>query len=283
MQTASRLMTSLGVVGVIAAAGAFAAGARSTSDPALSQAYFVSQCGFSHFANDDPIRFPRQPGRSHNHTFFGNQSTSANSTLRSLLDATSNCDRDGDKAAYWAPTLFAHGRPVKPTGAQVYYKRVTHGSVRPFPQGFRLIAGNMDARTPQNRRTVAWVCSSAPDVTAPAPLACPAGATLLLRVRFPNCWDGSASVHGRAARTVYAKRGACPFRFPIRFPSLELVISYPQHSTNGLSLASGGVYSAHADFINAWQRDKLAQLVDLCLNDPRGCGRLPPSEGPPGG
>ena len=32
---------------------------------------FYVNCRFSHTADDDPIMYPRQPGRSHPHTFFG--------------------------------------------------------------------------------------------------------------------------------------------------------------------------------------------------------------------
>src|SRR5438034_2889321 len=41
---------------------------------------FVSGCRFSHRNTDDPIVFPGQPGKSHDHTFIGNDSTDAFST-----------------------------------------------------------------------------------------------------------------------------------------------------------------------------------------------------------
>ena len=37
-------------------------------------------------------------------------------------------------------------------------------------------------------------------------------------------------------------------------------------------LSSGGVYSGHADFINAWDQARLAGLVTDCLNELRFCG-----------
>ena len=41
----------------------------------------------------------------------------------------------------------------------------------------------------------------------------------------------------------------------------------------GLALSSTGVYSAHADFFNAWRQDELERLVASCLNALRHCGR----------
>jgi hypothetical protein len=40
-----------------------------------------------------------------------------------------------------------------------------------------------------------------------------------------------------------------------------------------VSLSSGGRYSAHADFFNAWNQGRLASLVRGCLNALRRCGR----------
>src|ERR1044072_2117778 len=65
---------------------------------------FFSNCRFSHFANDDPIVHPGKPGASHPHTFFGNSSTNAASTLESLRASGTTCSVKADKAAYWAPT-----------------------------------------------------------------------------------------------------------------------------------------------------------------------------------
>ena len=49
------------------------------------------------------------PGKSHDHTFVGNTSTDASSTLASLQAAGTTCQRPSDKAAYWMPTLIVDG------------------------------------------------------------------------------------------------------------------------------------------------------------------------------
>ena len=47
--------------------------------------YYAIGCSFSHRNNDDPVVFPRQPGRSHNHTYIGNRSVDADTTTASLI------------------------------------------------------------------------------------------------------------------------------------------------------------------------------------------------------
>src|SRR5213596_3241356 len=96
---------------------------------------FFSNCRFSHITTNDPIVHPREPGRSHSHTFFGNTSTDAYSTLASLRAAGSTCAARGDTAAYWVPTLYANGREVRPAKAQFYYVLRGYGEMRPFPPG----------------------------------------------------------------------------------------------------------------------------------------------------
>src|SRR5579862_4005509 len=124
----------LAVVGPAQSAG----GAASPGDGS----YFISTCGYSHHAPNDPIVFPREPGFSHDHTFVGNVSTNAFSTLATLRAAGTTCSLVGDTAAYWAPTLYVDGSPVLPVGATIYYRRVTIAPVKPFPPGLHMVAGN---------------------------------------------------------------------------------------------------------------------------------------------
>src|SRR5947207_11009996 len=65
---------------------------------------FVSTCRFSHRAPDDPIVFPGHPGFSHDHSFVGNTTTDAFSTLASPQAGSTTGRRIGDQAGYWVPT-----------------------------------------------------------------------------------------------------------------------------------------------------------------------------------
>ena len=60
---------------------------------------------------DDPIVYPKQPGASHLHDFFGNTTTNAFSAYAGMLAGGTNCQEPGDTAASWAPALLRkHGR-----------------------------------------------------------------------------------------------------------------------------------------------------------------------------
>ena len=71
---------------------------------------WVIACPVSHRASDDPIVFPGDPGAAHRHDFFGNETTDAFSTLRSLKKGPTTCGFRPDRAAYWFPTLSSNGR-----------------------------------------------------------------------------------------------------------------------------------------------------------------------------
>src|SRR5436309_3175637 len=106
---------------------------------------FLAHCKVSRTAADDPIVFPGQPGRSHQHTFFGNRRVDAHSTYRTLVGGATTCNRKADTAAYWVPTLFRHGKEIRPRDAVVYYTLREHTDVRPYPGGLEIVAGNAHA------------------------------------------------------------------------------------------------------------------------------------------
>ena len=252
-------------------------GAESVSTTKLRGVNFVSACTFSHAAADDPIVFPGKPGASHHHSFVGNATTSASSTLETLLGGTSTCHRPGDTAAYWMPTLLADGRPVMPNHAQIYYRRKTMRHVEAFPPGFRMIAGDAKAASPQPLRVAFWNCGVGggvkPTSTVPA---CPDARrnALRLHVTFPSCWDGKnldSATH--QSHIAYPVAGHCPAKFAHALPQISLIYRYPVAGGAGVTLASGGQLSGHADFFNAWRQDELQALVDGCLNALRHCQR----------
>jgi hypothetical protein len=225
-------------------------------------------------SNDDPIVFPRQPGRSHHHTFFGNTTTNAASTPASLRAAgTTTCRIRSDTAAYWAPTLHVGGRAVEPLGAVAYYVRRTLGSVRAFPAGLEVIAGSATARSPQSLRVTSWSCGfygGAPESNTVPDCGDGRRANLRLQVNFPNCWDGRRlDSADHKSHLAYSVEGRCPASHPVAVPALLLRIFYPVSGAGNVELASGGQFSAHADFVNAWNQDVLERLVDRYLNRSR--------------
>jgi Domain of unknown function (DUF1996) len=264
----------------VAVTGAFGAGASANKQTAnkFAGVNFVSNCAFTHFAPDDPIVYPGQPGKSHDHTFVGNASTDANSTLASLRAGGTTCRRPADKAAYWMPTLIVDGQPVRPLGATIYYRRNTMRAVHAFPPGFKMIAGDSKAIAPQGKRITFWNCGVeggiAPSDTPPA---CPSGRgqELRLHVNFGSCWDGkSLDSADHKSHVTYPTAGACPADHPVAVPAISLIYRYPVSGDHDFALSSGGVYSAHADFFNAWNQNALRLFVNFCLNGLRHCGRV---------
>jgi hypothetical protein len=237
---------------------------------------FVSGCRFSHRNTDDPIVLPGQPGKSHDHTFIGNDTTNAFSTLGTMLGATSSCRRPGDTAGYWVPTLIgATGQAITPRSATVYYRRHTLAPVQSFPQGFKLIAGDSKATAAQNLMVTSWNCGPEagirPTSTIPT---CPDAARqgLALHVQFPNCWDGvNLDSPDHKSHMTYSQRGRCPADHPVAMPAIQVNLRYPTAGGPGLALSSGGQFSGHADFFNAWRQGVLQALVDGCLNALRHC------------
>jgi hypothetical protein len=196
--------------------------------------YFAIACGFSHRNQDDPIVFPGQTGRSHDHTYFGNRATNASSTPDSLrASGRTSCRLRADMAAYWAPTLFVGGRAVEPLGVVAYYVRRTVDQVQPFPAGLKMIAGDAAARTAQSLDVTSWSCGGRRGLRSSA---------------VPTC------------DTLGFRRSS--LRLQVNFP----VIYYGIAGGTGAELSSGGQFSAHADFVNAWDQPTLAALVDRYLN-----------------
>ncbi len=273
------LTLSLGLVaaGVLSAAAVPAPRNGGEGRHYRSAGYFAIGCAFSHRNQDDPIVFPNLPGRSHDHTYFGNESTNAASTPASLREAgQTSCRLRADTAAYWAPTLFVSGRAVEPLGAIAYYVRRTRGEVQPFPPGLKMIAGNAAARSAQSQTVTFWSCGRRSGVGPSSSIpTCPDGRSLRLVVNFPNCWDGSRlDSADHKSHMAYSVDGACPASHPVAVPALTILIGYPVAGGASAELASGGQFSGHADFVNAWDQRALAALVDRYLNSfGRGHGR----------
>jgi hypothetical protein len=230
---------------------------------------FRSTCLPSHVAMDDPIVHPGMPGASHQHEFFGNATTDASSTYASLHGQATSCRIAADTAAYWVPSLYAGGARVAPIRVNAYYLRArARGPVAAFPAGLKLIAGDSGATAAQSTAITGWRCAGVEAMAlSPDPVACPAGSDNVLVIRFPQCWNGrDLDSLDHKSHLAYQVRGVCPTGFPVRVPQLSLNVHYRLPTASGLTLASGSIYSAHADFFNAWNQAVLARLVRTNLN-----------------
>ena len=230
---------------------------------------FLSACRFSHTASDDPIVRPGEPGASHQHEFFGNTTTNADSTYESLLAGDTTCRVAGDTAAYWVPSLFVDGVRVAPIRVNAYYLRGRGpGRVAAFPAGLKVIAGDGSATTAQSTAITGWRCSGLRiQALSTTPVDCPGLSHQVLVIRFPDCWNGEdLDSADHRSHMAYRVNGRCPSGYPVRVPRLALNVHYDLPSVDGVTLASGSIYSSHADFFNAWDQAVLNRLVRLNLN-----------------
>ncbi|BDZ41353.1 hypothetical protein GCM10025865_06520 [Paraoerskovia sediminicola] len=244
-------------------------------DDPVTHREFQANCEFSHFEFDDPIVFPGEDGRSHLHTFLGNESTDENTTIQSLFDNPSTtCTNPNDHSAYWYPTLYNDGQPVEPNIHQtIYYKSGIEDfrSVQPFPEGLRFIAGDMMA-TPASFENApgaveGYECGSISKSWS-IPDYCDPGSQLNIRYQAPSCWNGvDLDSPNHKSHMAYPVNGECPLTHPVPVPMIEFKIAWPASGDlTDAYLVSGSDQSWHYDFMNGWEPEILDALVRHCIN-----------------
>jgi Domain of unknown function (DUF1996) len=266
-----RVAFPLSLAAAIAVAGLAAAAlpaAPTAPDAAVQLApnfpggpYYALGCSSSHRNNDDPIVYPGQPGKSHNHTYIGNRSVDADTTPTSLLGGRTSCESEFDSSAYWVPTLFAGREEVAPLTTIVYYVNRSDERISAPPKGIVMLAGNSLATSRQPKGIVAWSCGEVGGRPRLATIpACREDSMLQLQATFPNCWDGrrlDSPDHHQHVK--YSSRGVCPTSHPVAMPTIVLIVLYPP-APRGSQVASGR-FAAHADFMNGWDQVELDRLV----------------------
>jgi hypothetical protein len=254
-------------------------------------------CAWSHTLADDPILHPNDVAGSHLHAFFGNTSTSAWSTRRSLLRASTTCTEPADTAAVWAPVPALNGAWRTPTRERTYYfGPSSDAAVENLPPDLRMVAGNAEATSPAENPGVTWSCGrGTPDVDHPYTCGPYRGETngdgVVARVDFPSCWDGVHLVpNAVSAHVVYPSGRSCPSDHPHRIPAVSVRVHTgvwdpcaglrpcgPDDATDdriALTLSSGPYYTMHADFWNTWRQRTLDTLVEACVRGHENCGVL---------
>ncbi|OKJ48936.1 hypothetical protein AMK27_36775 [Streptomyces sp. CB02009] len=242
---------------------------------------FQAGCSVTHTAPDDPIVYPGQFGKSHDHTFMGNTSTDAASTTASLYGGSTTCKAPADASAYWMPSLYKGDQKILPVGPQViYYKAgvTDYRSVRPFPKGLRFVVGNPMQTAEEFRAhkgfVEGWECGDS-FFNTDIPANCPSrpDVQLNLRMQAPSCWNGlylDTPDHKSHMAYPVVKPGTndnmCPASHPVALPMIEFKMAWPVNGDmSQVRLASGRGYSFHYDFFNAWEERTLKALVDHCI------------------
>ena len=158
-----------------------------------------------------------------------------------------------------------------------------YDAMRPFPSGIRFIAGNSHAVRPQRARIVYWACGAGGGVRSNPSAAVPTCRPVLTRfqgvarrektflelhVNYPDCWDGRRlDSPDHQSHMAHSTNYRCPASHPVKLPLIRLNVQYPTIGGEDVTLASGGQYSGHADFINGWNQATLEELVRECFRD----------------
>ena len=265
--------------------------------PGDGSAQFRTNCRFSHMAFDDPIVFPGRAGAAHLHIFFGNTGANANSTPESIrTSGNSTCwGGTANRSSYWAPAVIdtATGAPViadanqsdRDSFLQIYYKTGYEGvlptTVQNFPEGLRMIAGSATSTGPQPG-VVTFTCEGGQSTTA-FPTSCAPGRLFVMSIKFPQCWDGrnldSPDHKSHMAYALGWPDKGCPSSHPVPLAQITQNYRYRVPASGMASwrlssdMYSGPAgYSAHADWMNGWDRAVFQRVVDNCYRRGLDCG-----------
>lgn len=230
----------------------------------------------SHWAYDDPIVYPGQPGASHLHEFIGNTEANAFSTYQSLRESGDGTTEGGplNRSSYWGPALIdGNGMIVCPDRTDIYYKQLPNDSPRVLPgqtmvnvpAGLKMLMGN--AYPNAGLSHVHWKLLRGngyvkvndkveqPDLTGLLPLAQP-GDTLIGIISAPSWWDG---VHidspDHISHLSYEHSEEFPFGIPVftllrTWSVLDGDIPATWHLSSDMGRPAGS--SSHADYFEAW-------------------------------
>jgi hypothetical protein len=259
-------------------------------------------CGYSHSLPDDPIMFPKLPGASHEHDFFGFRFTDAFSEPDNMLPhleddpIPTTCTEKGENGApalnvsgYWIPAAYINGLTMRPDRIHVYYRNDGRGDVESFPRGFRIIAGNpLDPPEEQKEVVSYWCGDTGGQRYNEVPPDCEGARGLHGGIHFPTCWNGELDSLDHHSHVVYSEDyegRRCPVTHRRHLPRIVIHIFWnasrplgrPIRSGDTVMLASGEMYTLHADYMFAWDQERLDFLVEHCLNEHRNCKKDPPS------
>lgn len=286
-------------VSKIPAAVMGATGPRITTDPAIigglprpnpsdSGAFRIS-AGYSHMSFDDPILYQGQPGKSHLHTFFCNDSTDANSTTDSLLTKGGSTCNGGtlNRSAYWTPSVIdtTDGTPVIPTGMLWYGKQgyggVKAADIQPIPVGLRLVAGSAAGNPTNPSGAGRFACvggNQGVGWQATIPTNCFADNVMIMEVDFAQCWSGQElDSPDHKSHMAEATGNGCPATHPVALPkmSFEVYLPMPKDlsrlkkwrlSSDNYDPSLPAGYSIHGDLIELWDVTTQQKWIKNCLN-----------------
>jgi hypothetical protein len=258
---------------------------------------FRMSCNTSHMAFDDPVVYPRQPGKSHLHVFFGNTGITGNTDLMNLRNVGNTTCQGGtvNKSGYWVPAIIdtSTGFPVVPSSNNAYYKGsyvwpAGYKTITAPPVGFRMITGNPSNSVEGSNNIYRWDCFTPAGVNVAGGLHIPGaecvnGSEILLLVHFPECWDGvNLDSPNHQSHVAFLTNTGCPATHPVQMPTISFNVHYdvdanhrpenwrlssdryPLKDANGNPTARG--LSVHGDWVNGWDLNIMNAFIRNCLH-----------------
>ncbi|KAK4686420.1 hypothetical protein P7C73_g3711, partial [Tremellales sp. Uapishka_1] len=235
----------------------------------------------------DPVVSPNGQG-SHMHKVIGGANFGASYNYDTYNAATCSSLRvQADKSNYWMPNLYYHDSSTSkyvpiPAVIRFYYflgRSSPSELVKPYPKGFRMIAGSPNNKAPTSVAT--FTCQINSDFTNSIIRTdfnfqrdCPYG--MKTELFFPPCWDGVNLYLKDGSHVSYptgggTRDGSCPFSHPVRLPAIQLEYTWHvEQYLPGATLA-GNMYWAngdstgygiHGDFVNGWDLDILGAALN---------------------
>jgi hypothetical protein len=226
--------------------------------------------------------------------FFGNTAINAGSTPQSVASSGNSTCRGGtlNRTGYWMPAVVdtRTGEVQVPEDGIFYYKtgyNLAPTAIKPIPAGLRMIAGDKQATGKQEY--LEWYCDNVPTRTGTIPSSCRVGLNVVFEVQFPQCWDGknldSPDHKSHMAYPIYRNPpevSTCPATHPVTLPAITELFNFPIKQTSNpafwrlssdmYSTSIPGGRSAHADWMDGWDRSTMNTIVTQCLNRAVDCG-----------
>lgn len=248
----------------------------SVSSLCAPYAEFIARCSLTGREMFDPIIYPGLTNRSHMHDFYGSTFVQPTVNLNNLLSNPDSCSPNLDFSLYWHPTLLdSNNNSISADRITFYYMSRdidSIGSVRPIPNGLRIVAGNQlnnTVTTPYAH----WGCQG--EATSGGNIVQCTNALLEAFVEFPECWDGvNLDSPDHRSHMKYSVGSACPASHPIAIPHLQFKIRFPAIGGPGFKLSSGSGYSLHADVIFAWNDQAMLNRINECIHLSKKCGEV---------
>ncbi|PQE28913.1 wsc domain-containing protein [Rutstroemia sp. NJR-2017a BBW] len=258
---------------------------------------FVIQC-YSRLVDEriDPVVSPGVIPASHVHAIAGGSGFSDNMTYADArASKCGTCNVKEDLSNYWTPKLYYKAQngsfvSVPINGDDGQRPGPENDPLVPFPEGFRMLAGDPNRRSFNASsfadRAVSFRCTGTDVQTNGFPnINCPDG--LRLQVTMPSCWDGvNVTATDYKSHMAYPidgdyDGGRCPSTHPHHMMTLFFEVTYRTDlfanewygDSQPFVLANGDTtgYGFHGDFVNGWDIPTLTKGINNCLDGQPNC------------